>query len=104
MKGKAVSCAVVIALIFLLVPMMCQAQEIDKLLAVKTPLAEVATKASLADNSAAPLQGPVEAAKPDKQASQSWYWRLLNGIAMGLATYNTQEQNDGRPPFDGTPR
>lgn len=104
MKGKSASCAVVIALIFLLVPMMCRAQEIEKLLDVKAPPHGEALQASLVENMAAPLQGPVEAAKTDKQTSQSWYLHLLNGIAMGLATYNTQKQNDGRPPFAGTPR
>lgn len=45
----------------------------------------------------APIPKP-ESLKPDKEVvAQSWFWRLLQGMAMGAATYNTEKQSDGRP-------
>lgn len=36
--------------------------------------------------------------KPSKEASElPWYWRLLEGITMGVARYNMEKQSDGRP-------
>lgn len=36
--------------------------------------------------------------KPSKESSElPWYWRLLEGLTMGAAKYNTEKHNDGRP-------
>jgi len=103
-EKRIVGISLLVAGLLLSMSMMCHAQEIGKLLEVKTPLKE-GSKASLVEHGAMPLQGPTQAEKPAGQDPQkSWYLRLLNGIAIGFATINTQKQNDGRPAPPGSYR
>lgn len=54
-------------------------------------------QAPVTGDMAAPIPKP-ESLKPDKEVvEQSWFWRLLQGMAIGAATYNTEKQSDGRP-------
>lgn len=79
----------------------CHAQEPVKLFDVKVPQAEVAP-AVVPEVTKNPTPEAVEA-KPAREATeQSWYWRLLEGIAIGAAKNNTEKQDDGRPQPRGT--
>lgn len=41
--------------------------------------------------------------KPAKQVTETpWFWRFMEGIAIGAATHNTQKQSDGRPQTPST--
>jgi len=41
--------------------------------------------------------------KPAKQVTETpWYWRFMEGMAIGAATYNTRKQSDGRPQTPST--
>jgi len=49
-----------------------------------------------------PLLETVEK-KPAKQVTETpWFWRFMEGMAIGAATYNTQKQSDGRPQTPST--
>lgn len=78
---------------------LCHAQEPRKLFDVKTLPKE-----------ASPVLAPESAIIADPRAAQtksarevpekSWFRRLLEGTAIGAATYNTEKQSDGRPPVN----
>jgi hypothetical protein len=79
------------------------AQEFANLFDVKIPQAEL-SPVYVPDikNTQPPRQAP---SKPDKEVwERSWYWILLEGIALGAARYNTEKQSDGRPQPLGTAR
>jgi len=41
--------------------------------------------------------------RPAKQVTETpWYWRFMEGMAIGAATYNTRKQSDGRPQTPST--
>ncbi|HCE67146.1 MAG TPA: hypothetical protein DER40_06390 [Geobacter sp.] len=66
------------------------------LLDVKTARTEV-SPAFVPEITNTPALRPAEV-KPDKAVSEnSWYWRILQGILLGAAEYNTVKQSDGRP-------
>ena len=75
---------------------LCHAQEPEKLLDEKTVRAEV-SPVFVPEIKNIPALRPAEV-KPDKAVSEnSWYWRILQGILLGAAEYNTVKQSDGRP-------
>jgi len=75
---------------------LCHAQEPEMLLDVKTARTEV-SPAFVPEITNTPALRPAEV-KPDKAVSEnSWYWRILQGILLGAAEYNTVKQSDGRP-------
>lgn len=73
----------------------CNAQESVPAENPKPPV--VLVPATLAEPAVDPLLQTVEK-KTDRQlAEKPWAWRLLEGMAIGAATYTTQKQSDGRP-------
>ncbi|MDK9716879.1 MAG: hypothetical protein OEL57_03105 [Trichlorobacter sp.] len=41
--------------------------------------------------------------RPTRQVTETpWFWRFMEGMAIGAATYNTQKQSDGRPQTPST--
>lgn len=51
------------------------------------------------------VKKPPAEAKPARKTSEtSWYWRLLEGLAIGTERYNTEKQSDGRHPPLGNAR
>ena len=75
---------------------LCHAQEPGTLLDEKTVRAEV-SPVLVPEIKNYPAMKPTEV-KPDKAVSEnSWYWRILQGILLGAAEYNTVKQSDGRP-------
>lgn len=80
------------------------AHELDKLLNVKMPQAELAS-AFMPEKKSVPDQGPVQKKKPDREASEKgWFLRLLEGSLLGYAVYHTQQESDGRPVPPGSSR
>jgi hypothetical protein len=79
---------------------LCHAQDSGKLFDVKIPRTEV-LPAFVPEITTTAAPSPVRV-KPDKELSETtWYWRILEGIAIGAARYNTEKQNAGRPnPYD----
>lgn len=76
------------------------AQDIGIVSAAATPRPEI-MQAAAAGGMAAPITKP-ESLKPDKEVLvQSWFWRMLQGMAIGAASYNTEKQSDGRPQPQG---
>lgn len=75
---------------------LCHAQETGKQSEVKMPQETAAPvlvpgPAIIPDLKTAP-------AKPAREVTEkSWFRRLLEGTAIGAATYNTEKQSDGRP-------
>lgn len=82
---------------------LCHAQDTETQFEVKKPRAEVApTLLPAITNIPPPI--PVEV-KPAKGASElPWYLRVLGWLAMDIARYNTEKQNDGRPQPSGNTR
>ncbi|MFA7404794.1 MAG: hypothetical protein WC007_12420 [Pelobacteraceae bacterium] len=77
----------------------CHSQEPGKLFDVKTPQKEVAPV--LVPETANTAGPRATQAKPDKEVSdKSWFWRLIEGTAIGAAKYNTERQSEGRPPVN----
>jgi hypothetical protein len=75
---------------------LCHAQEPGTLLDVRTPQAEV-SPVFVPEITNTPALRPAEV-KPARIVSEnSWYWRILQGILLGAAKYNTDKQSDGRP-------
>ncbi|OGU15994.1 MAG: hypothetical protein A2076_04980 [Geobacteraceae bacterium GWC2_53_11] len=78
---------------------LCHAQETGKQFEVKMPQETVAPV--LVPEPAVPPDLITEPAKPAREVPEkSWFWRLLEGTAIGAATYNTEKQSDGRPPVN----
>jgi hypothetical protein len=75
---------------------LCHAQDSGKLFDVKMPRTEV-SPAFVPEITTTAVSSPARL-KPEKELSEtSWYWRILEGIAIGAARYNTEKQNAGRP-------
>ncbi|MFH1026853.1 MAG: hypothetical protein V1791_02500 [Pseudomonadota bacterium] len=75
---------------------LCHAQEPGTLLDVKTVRAE-ASPIFVPEITNTPAVRPAEV-KPARIVSEnSWYWRILQGILLNAAEYNTVKQSDGRP-------
>lgn len=76
------------------------AQDIVNVPTATAPRPEIMQAPATVDM-AAPIPKP-ESLRPDKEVvAQSWFWRLLQGMAIGAATYNTEKQSDGRPRLQG---
>jgi hypothetical protein len=73
----------------------CNAQE--AVLAEKPKPLVVLVPATLAEPAVDPLLQTVETKTGRELAEKPWFWRFLEGMAIGAATYNTQKQSDGRP-------
>ena len=73
----------------------CNAQEAVPVENPKPPV--VLVPATLAEPEVDPLLQAVEKKKANELTEKPWCWRLLEGMAIGAATYNTQKQSDGRP-------
>jgi len=72
------------------------AQDIGIVSTATVPRPEI-MQAPVTGDMAAPIPKP-ESFRPDKEVLvQSWFWRLLQGMVIGAATYNTEKQSDGRP-------
>lgn len=103
-EKKTVGLFLLFGLIFLVIPALCHAQDIEKLLDVKMSQTEI-SPAFLPESKSPPIQGPVQVKQPEKEASDKiWYRRLLEGIAMSFAIINTDKQGDGRPLAPGKSR
>jgi hypothetical protein len=75
---------------------LCHAQEARKLYDVKIQQKDVAPV--LVPEPAITPDLKTEPAKPAREVPEkSWFRRLLEGTAIGAATYNTEKQSDGRP-------
>jgi hypothetical protein len=75
---------------------LCHAQEQAKLYDVKIQQKDVAPV--LVPESAITPDLKTEPAKPAREVpKKSWFRRILEGTAIGAATYNTEKQSDGRP-------
>lgn len=61
--------------------------------------------ATLAEPATDPLLQTVEKKPAKELAEKPCFWRFLEGLAIGAATYNTRKQDDGRPqtPMSITP-
>ncbi|MDD2852197.1 MAG: hypothetical protein PHY09_09920 [Desulfuromonadaceae bacterium] len=82
--------------ILISVSSLCHAQETGKLFDVKMPQEAVAPV--LVPEPAITPNLSMEPAKPDRKVPEkSWFRRLLEGTAIGAATYNTEKHSDGRP-------
>jgi len=78
---------------------LCHAQEPAKLFDVKIPQKEVSPV--LVPETANATGPRATQAKPAKDVPEtSWFWRLLEGTAIGAAKYNTERQSEGRPPVN----
>jgi len=75
---------------------LCHAQDSGKLFDVTIPATEASPAlAPMTTSNAVPGSTEIQ---PDKKVpDQLWYWRLLQGLALGIARNNTEKQNDGRP-------
>jgi hypothetical protein len=73
----------------------CNAQE--PLLAESPKPPVVLVPATPAQPAVDPLLQTVETKTGRELAEKPWFWRFLEGMAIGAATYNTQKQSDGRP-------
>lgn len=58
--------------------------------------------ATLTDAAVDPLLETVEKKPANELTEKPWFWRLLEGMAIGAATYTTQKQSDGRPQTPST--
>lgn len=78
----------------------CNAQEAVQ--ADNQKPAVVLVPATLAPPAVDPWLETVEK-RPAKQVAETpWYWRFMEGMAIGAATYNTRKQSDGRPQTPST--
>jgi hypothetical protein len=75
---------------------LCYAQEPVKRFEVKTPQTQMSsTFVPKLTNS---LPSRAVETNPDKARSErGWFWRIVEGVAIGAAKYNTEKQSDGRP-------
>lgn len=72
------------------------ARDIEIMSTATAPRPEI-IQAPATGDMAAPIPKP-DSVRADKEVvAQSWFWRLLQGMAIGAATYNTEKQSDGRP-------
>jgi hypothetical protein len=80
--------------------LLSHAQDTGKLFDVKMPRTEV-SPAPFQNVTTTAVSGPAQV-KPVRQFSEiSWYWRILEWTAIGIAQFNTEKQNDGRPNQQG---
>ena len=82
---------------------LCHAQDTGRLPDVNPPPVKV-SPALMPANITAPPPRPL-AEQPERKVSpHPWYWRLLEGVAISAAQYNTEKNDDGRPHTFGNPR
>ena len=87
---------VLLGVVFIVAPPLCHARDTGKLFDVKIPPAEILPAlVQKPANNPGPSPAVEQAGKDTSE--HSWYWRLLEGLAFGLARVNTEKQNDGRP-------
>ncbi len=79
---------------------LCHAQDTETQSVVKRPQ-ETVSPVLLPEtiNTPLPLTAEVKPAKSNSEVF--WLWRLLEGLTMGAARYNTEKQSDGRPQAPG---
>jgi hypothetical protein len=80
--------------------LLSHAQDTGRLFDVKIPRSE-ASPAPFQNVTTATTPGP-SLQKPSKEILEiSWYWRVLEWLAIGIAKTNTEKQDDGRPYQQG---
>lgn len=86
----------IVGMVLYTVEPLVHAQDIGIVSTATAPRPEIMQEPATGDMSA-PIPKP-ESLRPDKEELvQSWFWRLLQGMAIGAASYNTEKQSDGRP-------
>ncbi|MDA8428703.1 MAG: hypothetical protein M0T70_05555 [Geobacteraceae bacterium] len=81
---------------------LCHAHDTGSLSDINPPPAMV-SPALVPANITAPPPRPLEEQPGTKVSERSRYWRLLEGVAISAAQYNTEKNDDGRPHPFGNP-
>jgi len=98
--GRAIKFILICGIFIPSITSLGHAQDTGSLFDVKMPRSE-ASVAPFQNVTSAAVLGPAQV-KPDRHVPEiSWYWRILEWTAMGIAQFNTEKQNDGRPNQQG---